>query len=101
MWMIYRRILRRVSHNRVWNCIGRSTFLCSYSEGGGLATPALEASATDQSALLDLERTEGSPLWESDPSDNAAAQRNSLVGERIRMWMVCAHASTYFSNELA
>lgn len=44
---------------------------------------ALGASAADQSALLDVERderTESSPVCESVPSDNAAAQRNSPVG---------------------
>lgn len=43
----------------------------------------LGASAADQAALLDVERnerTESSPVCESVPSDNAAAQGNSPVG---------------------
>lgn len=45
----------------------------------------LGASAADQSALLGVERnerTESSPVCESVPSDNEAAQLNSPVGAK-------------------
>lgn len=56
--------------------------LAFYSaECGGLAVQALGATAADQSARLDVERTERT-VCESVPSDNAAAQGNSPVGTK-------------------
>lgn len=66
----------------------------SYSaEFGGFAEEALGAAATRQSALLDVERTEGSPVCESVRSENGAAQGNYPVS------VIFAHNNTYFSKE--